>query len=248
MSDSKVIIVDDYESMRDLLRQMLTEMGITLVAETGDGEEACRLIVEHKPDLVILDMILPGMDGFAVASQSRSQGFSGAFLILTSDLRPYVVQRIYEMKFAGALSKSPAIQVWREGIQEVLAGRVYRCPVIRQLHNRQTRDPQNPTKLLTKREREILSLIGLAKSNEEIGPLLGISPDTVKGVRQNLMHKLELRDTPQLVRFAQEQGYAGSGTSFSHLRGLLILLCLLGSVFSLSAQAAMAPLVWMTTE
>lgn len=209
----RIIIVEDQGCIRELLREVLRSLSIVVIAETGDGEKACELILAHRPELVILDLILDDMHGFEVASRVHAAGFSGRILVFTGQLQSYAIQRIYDNNFAGAVSKGASLDILREAIRQVLAGKTYRCPQIARWRAAQLTNPKSPAKLLTARETEILELIGLAKSNTEIAELLGIAPTTVQGVRQSLTRKLDLPDTPNLVKFSQEQGYARFGAS-----------------------------------
>ena len=230
MPNTRIIIVEDYEGIRDLLRDLLTAMGLSVIAEAEDGERACELILAHKPDLVILDLGLPDINGFTVVERVRNGGFDGPFLALTGELRPYVVQRIYEMKFAGAVSKRAPQSEWKKGILAVLEGKTYRCRHFLEQRAGQLADPLSPSKLLTNRETEILGLIGLAKSDDEIARVLRISPSTVHGVRTNLMKKLDSPSTPKLVRFSQEKGYAAFGAATNALARANLWLCMLTSL------------------
>jgi DNA-binding NarL/FixJ family response regulator len=111
------------------------------------------------------------------------------------------------MRFDGIVSKLSRISELVEGVKAVLAGRSYCCPLFKAARASHFQNPSRATNLLTKREMEVLALIGEAKSDQEIAQNLRIAPSTVQGVRGTLMYKLGLASTPQLVCFALEKGY-----------------------------------------
>lgn len=207
-SGKRIMLVDDHQCIRDMLRRMLISLRQVVVAETGNGDDAVNLILEHRPDIVVLDLALEGMHGLEVARQARERGYSGSFLVFTGQMQPHVLNQIRSMHLEAAVSKVGGLDYWRKGLQSLLLGRAYRCPVFEQAMDSELKDDTSPTRLLTKRESEILSLIGMAKHNQEIADKLGISPYTVQGVRAKLLYKLSLPDSCSLVKFAQEQGFA----------------------------------------
>jgi two-component system response regulator EvgA len=204
----RILVVDDHEGIRDVIRQVLVEMHHRVFAECGDGQRALELIQSNQPDLVVLDLALPELDGMEVARQARLSGFTGKFLVLTAQMQPYVLRRLHELRIEGVISKLAGIRVWREGIQAILSGKPYRCPHVSQAMTAILTNPDCPSRILSDRETEILGHVGHALSNHEIGLRLHISPHTVQATRTKLLHKLNLPDTPNLVKFAQEQGYA----------------------------------------
>ncbi|MDD5037668.1 MAG: response regulator transcription factor [Methylococcaceae bacterium] len=211
-------MVDDHEGIRDVIRQVLADMHHQVFAECGDGHQALELIRSHKPDLVVLDLALPELDGLEVARQARRDGFTGRFLVLTAQMQPHVLRRLHELRIEGVISKLAGIRVWREGLQAVLSGKPYRCDHISQAMTAILTNPDCPSRILSDREIEILGHIGHALSNQEIGHRLHISPHTVQATRIKLLHKLNLPDTPNLVKFAQEQGYAAFPLSTRSVR------------------------------
>jgi two-component system, NarL family, response regulator NreC len=192
------------------------DIGIEIAGEAHSGAEAIPLILETTPDLVIMDLSMPQKNGFEIVEDLRSKGASCRFLAFTGTTGTHAIERLHQMRFDGIVSKLSRISELVEGVKTVLAGRSYCCPLLKAARTKHFQGPACPANLLTRREVEVLTLIGEAKTDPEIAQILSIAPSTVQGVRGDLLYKLGLQSTPQLVCFSREKGY----TEFASRRSL----------------------------
>lgn len=216
MSDSvKVLVVDDQELVRSGYRLVCSGAdSITIVGEAVDGETAIAAVGEHQPDVVIMDIRMPGMDGID-ATEAIVQRFGTTapriVVITTFDDEDY----IYRALRAGATSfllKDSTPEEIIHAVQlaaadgSVLAPSITRMLIDRHLRAKPHQPPDPRIENLTVREREVMAQVCLALSNAEIGRRLFVSERTVKGHLTSLMAKLELRSRVEVVVYAYEHG------------------------------------------
>lgn len=213
MGKIAVLLVDDHTLFRESLRSLLRDVEcIEVVGEAGDGVEAVAKTMQLKPDVVLMDVAMPNVNGLEATRQIKRQNPSAKILILTMyDTEQY----IFEMVRAGAsgyiLKRAPASELI-SAIQTVSRGDAFLYPcVAKKVLNgfleqlKVGADKEDHTRL-TDRERQILCLIAEGKASREIADLLSISIRTVKTHRLNLMEKLKVHDRAQLVRYAIREG------------------------------------------
>jgi DNA-binding NarL/FixJ family response regulator len=215
----RVLIADDQRMVRAGLRSLLEgEEGIAVVGEAVDGEEAIRAVEEHEPDVVLMDIRMPELDGIAATRQLTVQHSATRVLVLTTfDLDEYVYEALragasgFLLKDAEAEDLVAAIQVIARG-DALLAPAVTRRVI--ELFARLP-EPTEPTDLaaLSPRELEVLGLLARGWSNAEIADELVVSAATVKTHVSNVLMKLGLRDRVQAVVFAYESGVIRPGQS-----------------------------------
>jgi DNA-binding NarL/FixJ family response regulator len=217
----KVLLADDQVLVRTGFRVLLdVEDDITVVAEADDGAEAVRLARSHRPDVVLMDIRMPTVDGIEATRRIvTAPGLDAVrVLILTTfDAESYV----YDALLAGAsgfLLKDCGPAELLQGIRVVAAGDALLAPrITRRLitefarTRRDLRSGETRLAGLTQRERQILALVGRGLSNGEIGDALALSPATVRTHVSRTMTKLGARDRAQLVVVAYETGLAGVG-------------------------------------
>lgn len=205
-----IVIVDDHAIMREGLSQVLAQQpDFEILGTSGDGRESLALIGALRPQLVILDISMPGLNGIEVARQIRQRWPRCAVVMLSMHASPEHVFQAIEAGARGYLQKESAAKEIVEAVRAVHGGRRYLSPRIADIvaEHVGTRHPgENPLEVLSRREREILQLVAEGHSSSEIGALLFLSPKTVDSYRSRLMGKLELSDVPALVRFAIRQG------------------------------------------
>ena len=166
---------------------------------------ACR---RHAPDLVILDLVLPDGDGLDLLKEIFAVAPAAKVIALSSHIDEFTLHRALSSQVHGILDKNEQpIKVLREAIAAVLDGRQYVSSLVRQLRASVRADPAAFDKILSAREQEVLRLVGDGLSNEQIARQLAISVSTAKHHRLNLMAKLDLHSTPQLIRYAIEKGF-----------------------------------------
>ena len=215
----RVLIADDQELLRSGLRMILDmQDDIEVVAEAGDGREAVRLARLHQPDVVVMDVRMPQLDGIAATAELARTGGPRVLVLTTFDLDEYV----YEAMRAGAtgfLLKSAPRDQLLSAIRGAAVGDTLLAPeVTRRLIERFVAKGGTPksdgaTDLLTTREVEVLRLIADGKSNAEIGAALHLAETTVKTHVSSVLAKLRLRDRVQAVVYAYETGLVEPGAS-----------------------------------
>jgi two-component system response regulator NreC len=212
MSPIRVILVDDHAVMRAGLRALLsTEPDVEVVGEAATGEEGVELALRLVPDVVVMDLSMPGMGGMAATRRIAASGIPTRVLVLTLHGEREYLLPLLEAGGAGYLTKSSADHELVDAIRVVSRGDVYLDPGAARLlvtSFRVPREPEreNPLGRLSAREREVLTLAAEGYSSTEIGERLGISGKTVETYRERLMDKLDLRHRSELVRLALREG------------------------------------------
>lgn len=209
----KVLLVDDHEMVRIGLAAVLdTEEGIEVVGEAGGGEEGLRLASEYKPDVVLMDLVMDGMDGIETTKQMMKQFPDCKVIVLTSyldDEKMYPVIEAgafsYLLKTSRASEVADAIRAAARG-QSVLESQVATKMMSRLRGGGQTEAPLY--KELTEREMEVLKLLAQGKSNQDIADTLMIGIKTVKFHVTNILSKLDVEDRTQAAIYAYKNGLA----------------------------------------
>jgi NarL family two-component system response regulator LiaR len=209
----RVLIVDDHEVVRQGLRFVLEqELDVEIAGECADGRTAVSAIRTLRPDVVLLDMVMPGLDGLgvlqAVREETNDEGTGPAIVVLTSFLED---DRVIDAVRAGALSylpKTTAVDRVVEAVRAAARGGSVLEPGIAALLIRQVRDGGRVDALavLTPREREVLATLSRGRSNREIARVLSLSEETVKSHVSNILTKLGLQDRTQAAIFGLQQG------------------------------------------
>ena len=215
----KVVIADDQALVRGGLRMILESQGdIEVVAEAGDGEEALAACKQHHPDVVLMDVKMPRLNGLEALRRMAALGDSTKVLILTTfDLDEYVYEALRDGA-SGFLLKDVRPDQLIEAVRGVMDGAALLAPSVpRRLIEkfmRASRPPAATASLLgrlTPRESEVLKLIARGLKNSEIADTLFLSESTVKTHVARLLSKLELRDRAQAVVLAYESGLVAAG-------------------------------------
>lgn len=215
MGDDKirVMIADDHAVVRQGIRIVLEEVeGLQVVGEAGDGDEALAMGRELSPDVILLDVTMPGRTGLEVTRELREQGVEAAILILSMHDDPEYVLQAVRAGADGYVLKDVAPAELRKAIQTVHDGREYFAErVTHQLSvglRAELEREQRKSRLesLTARETEVLLLVADGLTNREIADRLDISPRTVETHRERLMTKLRIRTVAGLTRFVVEEG------------------------------------------
>jgi DNA-binding NarL/FixJ family response regulator len=194
---------------REAIRRACTrDFGHTVVGETDSGLNAVEKVKELRPDLVILDLALPDIDGFNVAERLMREDPTCRILILSSHCDDYSLFRIERSGVHGFIDKNGnSLETLGEALKSIEKGNAYYSAAFQNARLNRRNDPNNFSKVLSEWERAILCLIGKGLSDDEIGEKLEISGRTVATHRSNIMRKLNLPNTPKLIAFAHEHGF-----------------------------------------
>jgi two-component system response regulator NreC len=208
---TKVLIADDHAIVRTGLRSLLTsESSLHLVAEATGGYEAIEMVADYLPDILVLDLSMPDLDGIAVTKKLNPLYPDLKILILTLHEDDALLREAIKSGASGYILKRAAESELISAIQIVMRGDMYVDPsMLRNLIEEQPKlanDRHESVEMLTPREVDVLKLIVQGYTNRQIGEVLNISIRTVEGHRANLSGKLGLRNRVELVRYAREHG------------------------------------------
>lgn len=207
----RTIIIEDQTAVREMVAQVVrSDPELEVVAEVGDGHTAYEVCLDLKPEFVILDVMLPGMNGTEVLRRFSKQLRNTRVLIFSGYEDPILLRDLLEAGAHGFVGKSAPLAELKRGISVVSRGGSYFGPEIARILREAMAGPligqRSALTALTSREREILQLIAESYSTKEIASKLGISIKTAENHRTNLMRKLDLHDVASITRFAIEQG------------------------------------------
>jgi len=211
-----VLLVDDHEVVRQGLRAYLDALpDFAVVAEAESGEAAVRLASEHIPDVMLMDLVMPGMDGVEATRQVKTASPRTQIVVLTSY---HEDEHIFPALRAGAISyilKDVKMDELADSVRQAARGEATLHPrvaarVIQEIHGAK-HEELNPFTELTNREIEVLKLIANGLTNSEIAERLVISGNTVKGHVSNILSKLHLADRTQAAVYAWRQGIVRRG-------------------------------------
>jgi DNA-binding NarL/FixJ family response regulator len=208
----RVMLADDHTLVRAGIRALLEKLpGVEVVGEAGDGREVLKLVKLHRPDVVLMDISMPGLNGLEAAVRMAKEFPDVRVIILSMHPNEEYVWRALKAGAAGYLLKKAATAELATALQHVALGEFYLSQEI------STRLPKNfaldgiahrksPLEELTGRQREILQLIAEGRNTKGIAEILKVSPKTIEYHRMKLMDCLNVHDVPGLVRFALRVG------------------------------------------
>lgn len=211
MTKLRILIADDHTLVRTGIKSMLeTIEGVTVVAESGEGRETLEMIAKHRPDVALVDITMPGLNGIEVARRAAKESPRTRIVILSMHAGEMYVARALKAGVAGYLLKDAAPDELQMALRAVARGEVYLSPAISkqvvEALRRHTEGEPEPLEGVTPRQREILQLIAEGCSVKEIAAILELSVKTVEGHRAQLMERLDIHDVAGLVRFAIRAG------------------------------------------
>jgi two-component system response regulator NreC len=204
---SRLMLADDHALIRQGLKTLLEKQGFQVVGEAADGQEALRSVEKTQPDVAIVDISMPILNGVDVARELKKCSPKTKVILLTQHDEDQYVTEALRASVKGYVLKSQAANDLVHAIQEVCRGSVYLSPNISRAvvdaYLSKTYDSSDP---LTGRERQVLQLVGEGKSTKEVAVHLGISVKTAESHRARLMKKLDIHETASLVRYAIRRG------------------------------------------
>jgi len=204
---TRVLLADDHSLIRQGFRSLLEKQGFQVVSEASDGQEALRSVEKTQPDVAILDISMPILNGVDAARELLKSSPKTRVILLTQHNEDQYVTQALRAGVRGYVLKSQAAEGLVHAIQEVCRGSVYLSPKISgaviDAYLSKTYTSPDP---LSGRERQVLQLVGEGKSTKEIAVHLGISVKTSESHRARLMKKLDIHETASLVRYAIRHG------------------------------------------
>jgi DNA-binding NarL/FixJ family response regulator len=209
----RIVLADDHSIMRSGLRALLQQHpDLQVVGEANDGREALDLVESLRPDVVVLDITMPNLNGIEAARQMAAKQLGVAIIVLSMHSDEGYVLRAMKAGFHGYLLKESAEIDLLHAIRAVTQGKAFFSPAVsrmlvedyvRQLQDKEIEDSYD---LLTARQREILQLIAEGKSNKDVANILNLSLYTVETHRSNILQKLNLHTVPDLILYAVRKG------------------------------------------
>jgi DNA-binding NarL/FixJ family response regulator len=211
MTPIRVLLADDHTLVRAGIQGLLQGLpGVEVVGEAGDGQEALRLAEALRPDVVLMDVGMPGLNGLEVAGRLATLDTSIRVIILSMHTSEEYVLRALRAGCAGYLLKASAVAELEVAVRAVARGESYLSPAVSKRvvddYVSRTGGATDPLDALTPRQREILRLAAEGHSSKEIAERLGVSYRTVEAHRAQLMERLGVHDLAGLVRFAVRVG------------------------------------------
>lgn len=206
-----ILLADDHSLVRAGIRALLDNIGtVEVVAETGDGRQVLRLVKEHQPRLVLLDIAMPSLNGLEAAARIHRDFPDTAVIMLSMHANEEYVLQALRAGASGYLVKDAATAELEIALRSVINGKTYLSPSISKTlideYLGNSAKARSPLERLTARQREILQLVAEGRTTRQIAELLSVSVKTVETHRAQLMDRLEIRDIPGLVRYAIRTG------------------------------------------
>lgn len=212
MSTLRILVADDHTLVRQCVRKILeTQAGWEVIAEVGDGREAVRAVLEHQPDVVILDIAMPGLNGVEAVQQIVRRAPSVRVLALSMFADEAYVTRAVRAGALGYLLKDSADVDLIGAVTAVSRGKSFFSSsvatiILNEYGRVAEREVTDRFETLSEREREVFQLVAEGLTNKEVAEVLRISPATVETHRAHLMEKLSIHSTAELVLCAVRQG------------------------------------------
>lgn len=202
-----VVLADDHLLVRQGVRALLEREKIEIVGEASDGLEAIRLAQEHQPDVVVLDLAMPTLNGISAVGEIRKVSPRTKIVLLTMHTEEHYILEALRAGVKGCVWKTQAAEQLLQAIRDVCAGGVYLSPSVSgavvQAYLAKTELPNDP---LTGRERQVLQLVAEGKTTKEVAVILGVTVKTAETHRTKLMGKLDIHSTAGLVLYAVRRG------------------------------------------
>ncbi|GBD96237.1 MAG TPA: response regulator transcription factor [Nitrospirae bacterium] len=209
---TKILLVDDHKILRDGLCSLAKGYpDMDVVGEAADGRTAIRLVQELSPDVVIMDISMPDLNGIDATRRINSDYPDVKIIALSMHYEKQFVSEIFKAGASGYLIKDSAFDELEHAIRVVMDGKTYMNPqianlVIESLVSQSAPSSRQPFSLLTERESEVLQLISEGKSTKQIATDLNVSAKTIESHRRQVMGKLNIRNVAQLTKYAIREG------------------------------------------
>lgn len=209
MKKPRILLADDHALVREGMHSILNQ-DYDVVGQARDGMELVKLALELQPDVIVADIAMPNLNGLEAIRHLKKENLDAKIIFLTMHTGVQIAVQAFRLGASGYLLKVDASNELIRAIQEALAGRMFITPSIAKdvmtVLMEGSKESPAVDELLTSREREVLQLVAEGKKMADIGEILHISPRTVERHKYNLMDKLKLHTTADLVQFAIKHG------------------------------------------
>jgi two-component system, NarL family, response regulator NreC len=203
----RILLADDHLIVRQGIRALLERSGMEIVGEAGDGQEAVRLAEKHKPDVAVLDLVMPTLNGLEAGRLILQKSPVTKVILLTMQTEDHQVATALRAGIKAYLLKTQAAEDLVEAIKQVMRGQMFLSSAVsRVVVDGYLSGAQAPVDPLAPRERQVLQLVAEGKTSKEIAALLNVSVKTAESYRANIMEKLDIHETAGLVRYAIRRG------------------------------------------
>jgi two-component system response regulator NreC len=203
----RILLADDHQIVRQGVRVLLEREGFEIVAEATDGREAVQLAQETKPDVAVLDLTMPQLNGLDAGREILRHGHSPNCILLTMHTEAHQVASALRCGVRGYVLKTQATDDLVRAIHDVVRGKIFLSPSVSNVvvdgYLSGEKAPDDP---LAPRERQVLQLVAEGRTSKEIAVVLGVSVKTAESYRAHVMDKLDIHDTAGLVRYAIRRG------------------------------------------
>lgn len=209
---TRILLVDDHKILRDGIRSLVKEYdNIEVVGEAPDGRTAIRLVQELSPDVIIMDISMPGLNGIDATRKILADHPNTKIIALSMHYDKQFISEIFKAGASGYLIKDSAFNELEQAIRIVTEGKTYINPqiaslVVESLVSQPAPVQNKAFSLLTEREREVLQLISEGKSTKQIAGNLNVSAKTIESHRRQVMGKLNIRNIAELTKYAIREG------------------------------------------
>ncbi len=203
-----IVLIEDQALFRNVLAKAISlNPKFKLVGDSDSGLEGRDLCLEKKPDLVVTDIDLPDLDGVTLSHQLLHALRHTRILVLTNLKDPFTLNRLQEIGIHGYVEKDQPLDILEEAMETVAAGNTYFTAVIRENHRHLAANPNAFSKILSRREQEIICLVANGMTSGTIADRLNLSKRSVETYRYRIMKKLDIENVAALVDYAYQQGF-----------------------------------------
>ena len=203
----RILLADDHPIVRQGVRVLLEREGFEIVGEATDGREAVELAQQTKPDVAVLDLTMPRLNGLDAGRELLRNGDTLNVILLTMHTEAHQVAAALRAGVRGYVLKTQAAEDLVRAIQEIVTGRIFLSPTVSTVVvNGYLSGEKAPPDPLAPRERQVLQLVAEGRTSKEIAVVLGVSVKTAESYRAQVMEKLDIHDTAGLVRYAIRRG------------------------------------------
>lgn len=207
MKAIRTILIEDQELLRNVLVKTL-EMNpdFELLGDCSDGRSGQALCLERRPDLVVTDVDMPELDGITMAQSLLKELPSVRILALTNLKDPFTINRLREVGIHGYVEKDQPLDILEEAMRTVAKGEHYYTAIVQQVSSQLAKDPVAFSKILSRREQDVIRLVVDGLTSKEIAKELKLHPRSIETHRYRIMKKLELKNVVDLIAYAEKHG------------------------------------------